>query len=560
MTKRPTPVQIAITRREALKRLGVVFGATAASGLLVACQPGQTPAVNPSPTAGAKVKTGGELRFSMLASDPRLLDPHQTVLGEDIYSMSPCYSNLVYFNYYDKPPYTIDPDLAERWVISPDGKTYTFYLVKGVLFHDGMPFTSADAKYSLDRVRTPTQGMVSPRQGQLEMVSSVETPDEYTLVVKLRTPSTSFLPFLAQETMPIVPKHLAEKDELKGKVIGTGPFKWDRWDKGQSITYTKNEKYFKQGLPYLDRVTRFIFQDTTLAQAAFMAGQVDLMGRRSGELTRSELQTIQSRVPSVVVKPTGEMTEARLILNDKREGPFKDPRVRKAVALWIDRQELWDVTTDGFGTGHGIVPSWDPGALPAERLAKIAGFGPDVQANRAEAKKLLADAGYAKGFEIKAPFTLKNPKSEKTATATLNQLRQAGITGTLQAVPSDVYYSRGPAGDWDMALGANAYTLTDLESIMRDYFLPSAGRNWGGVNSSPETDALFEQYLTELDAAKKKEIGYKLQEAIMLRYVYIQIGTPGGMYVAWPHVKEYGPPYTQSTYDNLKFERVWLDK
>lgn len=551
---------MAITRREVLKRMGLVFGATAASGLLLACQPGQTPAVSGSPTTAAKVKTGGELRYTMLAYDPRLLDPHQTVFGEDIYSTSPCYNNLVYFNFYDKAPYTIDPDLAEKWEVSPDGKTYTFHLVKGVVFHDGTPFTSADAKYSLDRVRNPPPNMVSPRQGQLEMVDSVEAPDQYTLVVKLKTPSTSFLPFLAQETMPIVPKALAEKGELVGKVIGTGPFKWDRWDKGQNISYTKNADYFKKGLPYLDRVTRYIFQDTSLAQAAFMAGQVDFMGRRAREMTRSELQTIQSRVPNLVTKASGEMTETRFIMNDKRDGPFKDARVRKAIALWIDKKAIWDVVYDGFGSVHGIVPSWDPGALPADRLAKIAGFGTDVQANRAEAKKLFAEAGYANGFVIKSPFTLKSQTTEVVAIATMNQLREAGITGTLESVPTDLYYSRGTTGDWDILLGANAYITTDLESIMRDYFLPKAGRNWGEVNSSPESTALFAQYLAELDPAKKKEVGYKLQEAIMLQFKYVPIGTPGGMYVAWPYVKDYVPPYTQSTYDNLKFERVWLDK
>ncbi len=391
------------------------------------------------------------------------------------------------------------------------------------------------------------------------MVDSVEAPDPYKLVVRLRSPSTSFLPFLAQETMPIVPKHLAEKGELKGKVIGTGPFKWERWDKGQNISYTKNDRYFKQGLPYLDRVTRFIFRDTTLAQAAFVAGQIDFMGRRASEIRKSELDSIKSRVPNLVTKPSGEMTEVRFIMNDKRDPPFKDARVRRALALWIDKKAIWDVVFDGYGTAHGIVPSWDPGALPPDRLAKIAGFGGDLQASRAEAKRLLVEAGYPNGFVIKAPFTLKS-RTEIVAIAIMNQLREVGITGTLESVPTDPYYSRGTAGDWDILLGANAYTTTDLESVMRDYFLPKAGRNWGELNSSPEATGLFNQYIAELDPAKKKEFGYKLQETIMTRYVYVPIGTPGGMYVAWPYVKDYSPPYTQSTYDNLKFERVWLDK
>ncbi len=160
MDRHPTQEQVSITRREALKRLGLVFGASAAGGLLIACQPGPAPsgnlATSTAGTTGTKAKLGGELRYTMLAADPVLLDPHQTVFGEDIYSTSPCYNNLVYFNYYDKAPYTIDPDLAEKWDVSADGKTYTFHLVKNALFHDGTPFTSADAKYSLDRVRNPS--------------------------------------------------------------------------------------------------------------------------------------------------------------------------------------------------------------------------------------------------------------------------------------------------------------------------------------------------------------------------------------------------------------------
>jgi peptide/nickel transport system substrate-binding protein len=254
------------------------------------------------------------------------------------------------------------------------------------------------------------------------------------------------------------------------------------------------------------------------------------------------------------------MTETRFIMNEKRDTPFKDPRVREAVALWVDKKAVFDVIYDGFGSVHGIVPSWDPTALPAERLAKISGFGGNIQADRAKAKELLAAAGYANGFTVKAPFTLKSQTTEVVAIAIMNQLRELGITGTLQSVDADTYYSRGATGDWDILLGANAYTTTNLESVMREYFLPTAGRNWGGVDSSPATDAVFGQYIGELDDAKRKEIGFRLQEMIMQRYVYVPIGTPGGMYVAWPYVKSYAPPYTQSTYDNMKFERVWLNK
>lgn len=562
MTRQRRVLSGEFTRREALTRFALAAGVPLVPGLLAACttQGSGTSSSSPAAAASSQPKSGGELRFSMFASDPKQLDPHQTVLGEDIYSVSPAYNNLVYLNFYDKPPYTIDPDLAESWEVTPDGKTYTFHLRKGVLFHDGSPFTAADAKYSLDRVRKPPSGVVSPRSGQLAMVDTTDTPDDYTLVVKLSVPSESFLPFLAQETMPIVPKHVAEAGKLAGTVVGTGPFKLDTWNKGQSITYVKNDKYFRPGLPYLDRVTRYIFSDMSLARAAFMAGQIDFMGRRSGELTQSEAKEIQARVSNVVMKPTGEMTEARIIMNSRRDTPFKDARVRQAVALWLDRKAVFDVIADGLGTVHGIVPSWDPGALPKDRLQQIAGFGSDLQANRNQAKRLLADAGFPNGFVVRTPLTNTQKGTLAVATAVMDQLRQLGVTGELQAVDSTVYSTRGVAGDWDLLMGANAYTMTNLEYVMREYFLANSGRNWGKLNNSDETTQRFNAYVAEADPAKKRDLGYQLQEAVMKLYAYVPIGTPGSTFVQHPYVRSYSPPYTQSTYDNLKFERVWLDK
>jgi peptide/nickel transport system substrate-binding protein len=206
-----------LSRRQFLRvgtRAGLGLAAGAMSGAVP--WPQQVWAQQTSDTPRA----GGVLTM-WIGGDPPNFDVHQNSTYLTQHITAPCYNNLVQYDPLD--PQRIVPDLAERWEVSPDGRRYTFYLVKGVSFHDGKPFSSADVKVSLDRMRQPPSGVISIRREALAAVDDVQTPDASTVVVLLKQPNPSLPAQLAGGHMSIYPKHVLEaQGDMKKVIVGTG--------------------------------------------------------------------------------------------------------------------------------------------------------------------------------------------------------------------------------------------------------------------------------------------------------------------------------------------------
>ena len=224
--------------------------------------------------AQEKPRYGGVLNWYDYA-DPGRLDIHAEGPLSVQQALAGVYSGLLHYDPDD--PTKITGDLAERWTASPDGRTYTFHLRKGVKWHDGQPFSAADVKATFDRVLNPD--FKSPRCGSMlkPMVAGVEVLDTHTVQFHLKFPAAPFLASVASAWCRVVAKHILEKygDLQKPEAqIGTGPFKLKKYERGSIIEWEKNKDYFISGLPYLDGVKQFILVGVPTQLAAAKAGRI----------------------------------------------------------------------------------------------------------------------------------------------------------------------------------------------------------------------------------------------------------------------------------------------
>src|SRR6266704_3176516 len=229
---------------------------------------------------GQTPKRGGILN-SVLIEDPPGLLIHESATVSNVWPMSPCYSNLVLFNPLKslESVETVIPELAERWSWQDNYRNLVFFLKKNVRWHDGHPFTARDVKYTFDVVReapdTPAKLRLSPRKDWYANVENIDAPAPPTVVFHLRRPQPSLLLMLASGYSPVYPAHLAAA-EMRTRCVGTGPFKFKEWKRGEYVELVKNPDYFVKGRPHLDGIRYVVIVERGTKYAALQAGRLDI--------------------------------------------------------------------------------------------------------------------------------------------------------------------------------------------------------------------------------------------------------------------------------------------
>jgi peptide/nickel transport system substrate-binding protein len=302
----------------------------------------------------------------------------------------------------------VEPLLASEWTVSDDGTVYTFKLQEGVTFHDGQPLTAQDVVWSFQRVTA--EGSTNPFKTQMAVVSSVEAPDDKTVVVTLSRPSNLWLLDIAGQ-VGIVLKEGAQN--LESAPNGTGPFRFEEWNRGNSITLVRNDEYWGEPAKVDEAVFRYI-TDPNALNNAMLSGQLDIL---TNVQAPQLLQVFEGNDQFEVVEGT---TNGEIVLGmNSSKGPFADVRVRQAVRHAIDHQALVDTVWSGHGTLIGsMVPPTDPWY---EDLAGEFEYDPE------RAEQLLAEAGYPDGFTV----TMDVPPpgyARSSAQFVASQLAEVGIT------------------------------------------------------------------------------------------------------------------------------------
>jgi peptide/nickel transport system substrate-binding protein len=532
----------------------------------VACAPASQPA--PAASEGDQPHSGGQLNVT-LESDP--FDWDVTYLGKsnpNIYGLALSYNSLLHFKSGPGVDYTeavLEPELAERWSMSPDARTFTFNIRKGVKYApstgsgnvdglNGREFTAADVKWTLEyRTRSGEfkDKNLPPAQVDFlfEGMDRVETPDPYTVVVRFKDPFAPFMNYAASRWNPMLPKEVYQQDgHLKDKVVGTGPYILDMaaTQKGTRWVWKKNPAYWEGGKPYIDEIRWLILPAESAQYAAFQTKQLDILD----SLAYTNFQDVKKATPNVGEQKSYATNAQALILSQTRGGPLTDVRVRRAISMSLDR----DAISQAVAGGQALwaVPGATANTYSPEETRRL------VRQDVDEAKRLLAEAGFVSGTELEWPI----PRDESTANVSMFQLvqaqvRRAGINFALKPLDLSDQRARRRRGDFDLdaSIGGTGILNSDIDSLVYGRYHTGAAGNYGRAADS-ELDKLLEASRQETDPAKRKDVLGKVSMRLL-----DQLWTVDTIYVprwdVWqPYVRNYRPHFT----DIPVYRFAWVDK
>src|SRR5213594_3746391 len=510
------------------------------------------------PAAVQAVETprrGGVLRAAIGADAPSL-DPHQEQTFAVLQPVAPLYSTLLQIDPYSYP--SVIGDVAAEWKIALDGLRYTFKIRPGIRFHDGSPLTSADVKASYDKILFPPEGVRSIRKHHYSAVASVEAPDPSTAVFMLKFPSASLLANLASPWNVIFPKKYLDKDPnyFKKNVVGSGPFKFKSYTPGATFEGERNPDYFVKDRPHLNGYKFFISTETSVRAAAIRSGRAYIEFR---DLPNADVEAIKKQLGDKVVVQQTPMTGQVGIAINNTVKPFTDERVRKALTLGLDRytagRVLFPLT--GLRDVGGLLRPGTEFAMADADLQKLPGFGKDIEKNRAEAKRLLAEAGYPNGFKV----VLKNRNIkipyQDFAVFVIQEWRKIGIEAEHRPLETAAWFADGrDTGSFELIIGPTVEASDDADVFLRRYTTGDT-QNWGRF-SDPGVDDLFSRQARALDPAERKKLILQFQK-IVLEHAYYMPGLWWSRNVVhWAKVKNYVAP--PNHYANQKLQDVWLSE
>ena len=343
----------------------------------------------------------------------------------------------------------IAPWLAERWHTT-DNKNYTFFLKKGVHFHNGRELKAADVKFVLDRAMNPETK--HPYPGYYKAIRDIIVTDDYTVTIALSETNANFLLNMARQGSVIYPREAVET--LKSAPIGTGPFTVQDWVRGDRIVLKKSPGYHVKGLPKVERVVFRFIADPNAVSAALKAGDVDVSLFGLGPEHVVDLKK-DARFQVIV----GDTTNDVILAMNNAKKPYSDVRVRRAVTHAIDKQDVFKGAM--FGLGKILGSNVDPLNPYYIDLANAMPYDP------AKAKKLLAEAGYPNGFDTVLKVSPQYYYTVRTGEILTDQLKKVGVNVKIEQIEWSNWLSRvwkeaeydltiiGHAEAWDIANYAN---------------------------------------------------------------------------------------------------------
>jgi peptide/nickel transport system substrate-binding protein len=497
---------LSINRR---RMLGTITGVTA-SGIFLSAGPSTAL----GQTAGEAPRRGGTFVMA-LGANPEHLNP---AISSSVMVALPGQAvteGLIRINSKFQP----EPVLATSWQISPDGKRITFILRQGVKWHDGKPFTSADVKYSLEKL-TPLHARSA---SVFKNVASVEAQGDHTVVVTLKEPFGPFIDLLTGDNVGILPNHVyAGTDPLKNPAnlqpIGTGPFKFDAWQTGQSITFVRNPDYWDRGKPYLDKFVFRIIPDSNTRTLALEAGDIDYIP--SYDMSTNDATRLR-KTKGIAVSTGRGMPRVLLLFFNNKKKPFDDPRVRKALLQGLDRQIMLSSAFNDFG---GLGTSSIPQGLrwannPEVNYMKMYALDPE-RANRE-----LDQAGLARGadgtrFTVRFTYDPAQSGYSEVAEIVRSNWQKLGVKVVLEARERNVWLNMVyTAKDYDTSIAWYATNGDPALGIDRAYrcedVRPAAFTN-ASQYCNPALDELLRKGATAMRKEDRAQF-YRQAQAIVAR-------------------------------------------
>jgi ABC-type transport system substrate-binding protein len=461
------------------RRIAIVVAA-AALGMVAAAAQGQP-------------KQGGEMVVTY-KDDISTFDP---AIGYDWQNWSMIKSLFDGLMDYNPGTTELIPDLAESYTVSEDGLVYTFTLHEGVKFHNGRELVAADIKYSIERAVNPEtqspgqgffwqiKGFDEMAAGEADELSGITTPDDHTVRIELSQPDATFLQIVAINFAFAVPREEVEKHgpDFGRNPVGTGGYKMTEWTLGQRVVFERNEDYFRDGVPYLDKITFEVGQEPQVALLRLKRGEVDVLGDPIPSANFLQEKDDPANAGLIV---EGELLHTGYITMNTTQPPFDDKLVRQAVNMAINKERIVRIVNGRGSVANQPLPPAMPGYDPNHE-----GYPYDPE----RAKELLAEAGHPNGFETEL-YAMNTDPNPRIAQSFQQDLAAIGIKAEIKALAQATVIAAGGDGTAPMLWSGGMAWIADYPDPSNFYgpILGCGGAVPGGWNwakyCNEEIDAL----------------------------------------------------------------------
>ncbi|MPZ99119.1 MAG: hypothetical protein GEU80_07220 [Dehalococcoidia bacterium] len=500
-----------------------------------------------SPAAAGEPKAGGELVL-MQGDDPRSLDPAFDVFGACSVTMGNVYNSLLRFT----PDLSaIEPELATALPEQPDELTYVMTVQDGVKWQNvdpanGREFTSEDVKYSIERIATDDPGTYQHAYFFLDKVSSIETPDDQTVVFTTAEPYAPMLSYLASPWTLMVNRETVEQfGDLTEHAVGTGPMIFDEWQQDAHIKMHKNPDYWEDGLPYLDAITFLIVPDANSQAALYIDRDVHAVQAGRSQLQR--LQDARGADSEYRAQPSQFWKQFRMPPTQEQDpypAPFDDIRVREAIVRAVEKEAVLDFVYAGDGaiTYGPILPMYTQWAMTEE----LAAF--DLQ----RSKELLDAAGVS---EVSGPMMWASTSTEtdQIPEVIAQQLAEINVNVTLEPMELAAYYNKNYTYEYTFSTHT-PLNNPDPDENLSSYF----GRNSTFYKHyNPEIFDIVDEQARTVDVEARKEIVLQAQRMIVEDFPMKFLFTTNVHQFVTNEVK--GWFWHVDGYDAGMGRRAWLD-
>src|ERR1700736_4104382 len=505
-------------------------------------------------------KRGGTLTYMIPADAPPSFDAHRESTFATVHAGAPFYSLLIRIN-PDNPAATTD-FVCDLCTAMPqptaDGKTYTFKIRQGVKFHDGSPLTADDVAATFNAIVFPPEGVLSARVANYLMVDKVETPDPATIVFRLKFPTAAFLPALANPFNWIYKKAILDKDPhwYEKNILGTGPFKFAHYETGQSVSGVRNPDYYQPGLPYLDGFVAIYADKQATRIDALRSDRAAIEFRGISPSARDELV---GALGDKILFQEGDWDVGSAITPNHKKKPFDDVRIRRALTLAVDRwggaPALSKIAI--VHTVAGIVFPGSPLAATKQELEQIAGYWPDIEKSRTEARRLLKEAG-AEGLSFELLNRNVDQPYKYVGTWLIDEWSKVGLKVTQRMMPTGPWLEAMRNGDFEVVSAANCHGVPNPVLDVQRYLPGSVFNGNYGQYEDPTEVALYDKMLRETDFTKQRALMRDFEKHVLDSEAHEM------MMIWWYRIIPYrsyvkGWKISPSHYLNQDLSTIWLD-
>jgi glutathione transport system substrate-binding protein len=439
---------------------------------------------------------GGELTYG-LSADPPNLDPQVDSGAAASTIKMLVYSTLARYWLGGE----IEPNLAERWEVSDDGLELTLFLREGVTFHDGAPFTGVDVKASIERIQDEATGATL----QVEMSAIEEIVLDGDLVVRLvmAQPNPAMIEYLAQPDAAIMSKAFIDGgSDPNTAMVGTGPFRFVAREPGVRTELERNESYFREGLPYLDRIVFIPYPDENTRVSALLGGEIDI----ADYVPWKDMQAVEDD-PALKLA-LGQEAAFMCVIYNVKQAPFDNPLVRTALGYAYDRQAIVDAVF--FGRGSTITG----GVIPTSSWAHNAELDGTYSYDPERAKELLAEAGFPDGFSATLMSTSQYGMHQSSAEIAQQNLQAVGIDCQLELYDWSTVVQRQTEGNYQFRIHGLSPELLDPD-FLTNFFDSASPFSKSSGFSDDDIDRLLDEGRSTLDEAERKAIYLELEQRLL---------------------------------------------